>query len=378
MRQSAAPDWQHFQLPSILYWNTVLLLASSGTLELARRRVARDGDAAAVRSGLVLLWLTLGMGLLFVAGQVVAWRDLMAQGLFLATGPSTSFFYVFTVLHALHLLGGVVGAGGGEPAGTGRRRRPRARGAGIRFAVLALHGRALGVSAARPHHRNVGSRRGNVGESQMSMSAAHAATMEPTPFGMTSKKLVMWLFIIADAATFGAMLFAYGYTRASAPTGRAPSRSSRRSSTRMVMTVVLLTSSLTMLQAVAAARRERSRGHREVDVDHDRASARSSPALHLREWFNMFQEGWSLSANPTGGSVQFGATFFSITGLHLAHVISGVVALARDRDDVPQGAAHRRPHRDDGPLLALRRSRLDVRLPADVPPERPLSPTSEP
>jgi len=111
VRQSAAPDWQHFQLPPVLYWNTVLLLASSGTLELARRRVARDGDAAALRSGLMLLWLTLGMGLLFVAGQVVAWRDLMAQGLFLATGPSTSFFYVFTVLHALHLLGGVVALG---------------------------------------------------------------------------------------------------------------------------------------------------------------------------------------------------------------------------------------------------------------------------
>ena len=110
VRQSAAPDWQHFHLPTILYWNTVLLLASSGTLELARRRIGPGGAAAGAgaRSGLLLLWLTLGMGLMFVAGQVVAWRELAAQGLFLATGPATSFFYVFTALHALHLLGGVV------------------------------------------------------------------------------------------------------------------------------------------------------------------------------------------------------------------------------------------------------------------------------
>ncbi len=50
-------------------------------------------------------------------------------------------------------------------------------------------------------------------------------------------------------------------------------------------------------------------------------------ALHLREWFSMFAEGWSPSANPLGGSVLFGATFFSITGLHLLHVIGGVIAI---------------------------------------------------
>ena len=49
--------------------------------------------------------------------------------------------------------------------------------------------------------------------------------------------------------------------------------------------------------------------------------------LHLREWFHMFGEGWSLFNNPEGGTVLFGASFFSITGLHLMHVISGVIAL---------------------------------------------------
>ena len=44
-------------------------------------------------------------------------------------------------------------------------------------------------------------------------------------------------------------------------------------------------------------------------------------ALHLREWFNLFAEGWSPSTNPIGGPVLFGGTFFGITGLHLLHVL---------------------------------------------------------
>jgi len=98
VRQSSAPDWQHFQLPPLLYVNTLVLLVSSVTLESSRRRQA----AATLRATLVL-------GVLFIAGQVLAWRQLGAQGLFLATGPSSAFFYVFTVLHAAHVLGGMGG-----------------------------------------------------------------------------------------------------------------------------------------------------------------------------------------------------------------------------------------------------------------------------
>ena len=108
-------DWQHFQLPPILYLNTVLLLASSGTLELGRRRIqwsrlqaaSEAGRTPTSHPGTGWLYGTLALGLLFIAGQVLAWRDLAAQGLFLATNPSSAFFYVFTALHALHLLGGV-------------------------------------------------------------------------------------------------------------------------------------------------------------------------------------------------------------------------------------------------------------------------------
>ena len=101
VRQGSGGDWQHFQLPPILYLNTLLLVASSATLEAGRRRTAVAG----------WLRLTLGLGLLFIVGQVLAWRDLAAQGLYLATNPSSAFFYVFTALHALHLLGGVVALG---------------------------------------------------------------------------------------------------------------------------------------------------------------------------------------------------------------------------------------------------------------------------
>jgi cytochrome c oxidase subunit 3 len=113
VRQGAAPDWRHFRLPPILFLNTPLLLASSGTLELGRRRIAREAalGAASAPRGIHWLFLTLGLGLLFVAGQVAAWRELAAQGLFLSTNPSSAFFYVLTALHALHLLGGVAALG---------------------------------------------------------------------------------------------------------------------------------------------------------------------------------------------------------------------------------------------------------------------------
>jgi cytochrome c oxidase subunit 3 len=113
IRQGTAPDWRHFRLPPILYLNTVLLLASSGTLERGRRLIVREAPwrTPATSQGLAWLSLTLGLGLLFLAGQIFAWRDLVAQGLYLSTNPSSSFFYVFTALHALHLLGGVTALG---------------------------------------------------------------------------------------------------------------------------------------------------------------------------------------------------------------------------------------------------------------------------
>ena len=111
VRKGGATDWRHFTLPSILYLNTLVLLASSVTLEFSRKRVA--AFMAAGRVGLAnpapWLYVTLSLGLAFVVGQYMAWRQLSAQGLFLATNPSSSFFYVFTAAHALHLIGGLGG-----------------------------------------------------------------------------------------------------------------------------------------------------------------------------------------------------------------------------------------------------------------------------
>jgi cytochrome c oxidase subunit 3 len=111
VRQGASPDWRHFSLPGILYTNTLVLLASSVTLEIARRRAAGKARASRAVSSLPLLWLylTLGLGLTFVAGQYIAWLKLRQEGLYLATNPSSSFFYVLTAAHALHILGGLGG-----------------------------------------------------------------------------------------------------------------------------------------------------------------------------------------------------------------------------------------------------------------------------
>jgi cytochrome c oxidase subunit 3 len=155
---------------------------------------------------------------------------------------------------------------------------------------------------------------------------SHSVTVEGSPYGIQSKKLAIWLFIIADAATFGAILFAYGYLRLANPDWTKPFASPTIVN-GMVMTVVLLTSSLTMVAAVAAAQGGRtSAGVRWLSATIFLGLAFA--ALHLREWFAMIGEGWRLFQNPMGGSPLFGATFFGITGLHLLHVICGVIVIA--------------------------------------------------
>jgi cytochrome c oxidase subunit III len=152
------------------------------------------------------------------------------------------------------------------------------------------------------------------------------ATMEPSPFGIPSKKLTMWLFIASDAITFGAILFGYSYLRVGSPDWPRPFQFSPTIVNAMVMTGVLLTSSLTMLCAVSGAKT----GQKSSSLRWLGATVLLGglfAVMHLREWFHMFHEGWSLSRNPSGGPVAFGATFFSITGLHLLHVVSGVIAL---------------------------------------------------
>jgi cytochrome c oxidase subunit III len=158
-----------------------------------------------------------------------------------------------------------------------------------------------------------------------SVMTAHPAG-EESPFGIQSKKLAIWLFIAADSATFGAILFAYGFLRVGATDWTRPFAFFPSILNGIVMTVVLLTSSLTMLAAVAAAHRgDTAKTVRWMGIT--ALLGATFAALHLREWFNMFHEGWSPSKNPLGGATQFGATFFGITGLHLLHVTCGVLAI---------------------------------------------------
>src|SRR5580704_1225991 len=93
IRQGSSYDWQHV------------------TLELARKRVGAflHGSQTQRSSGSTFLWLTLVLGLVFVGGQYAAWLQLRSEGLYLATNPSSSFFYLFTAVHALHILGGLAG-----------------------------------------------------------------------------------------------------------------------------------------------------------------------------------------------------------------------------------------------------------------------------
>jgi cytochrome c oxidase subunit 3 len=101
--RKSASDWVPVHLPFMVWVNTIVLLASSGTIELARRRLA-----VADRQGFRTFWqVTTALGLLFVVGQVIAWRQLVDQGFYVGTNPASSFFYIFTAAHGLHLLGGV-------------------------------------------------------------------------------------------------------------------------------------------------------------------------------------------------------------------------------------------------------------------------------
>jgi len=111
VRQSTATDWHHLVIPRIVLANTLVLIVSSVTLEVARRKLALYFRSKDLRrpAPLFWLWATLLLGLIFVAGQYVAWLKLRAQGVYLASNPNSAFFYVLTAMHGLHVLGGLGG-----------------------------------------------------------------------------------------------------------------------------------------------------------------------------------------------------------------------------------------------------------------------------
>ena len=110
-------EWLPTSLPSILWLNTAALLLSSVTAEIARRTMFREVDAMDEWFGIgrpiskrATVWLTLTLlfGIIFLAGQWVAWDQLAAQHVFFRSNPSSHFFYLITVTHAVHLFLGIV------------------------------------------------------------------------------------------------------------------------------------------------------------------------------------------------------------------------------------------------------------------------------
>ena len=161
-------------------------------------------------------------------------------------------------------------------------------------------------------------------QADLTMQGHSAGMMEPT-FSVPAKKMAMWLFIIADTATFAGCLVAYGFLRNGNANWPTPFKFSPTVVNAMAMTLILVTSSLTMLFAIRAAKLgDKARAFRWTMIT--AAAGILFAILHLREWLGMIHEGATLLQNPWGTPL-FGAAFFSITGLHLLHVAGGVVAL---------------------------------------------------
>ena len=100
-------DWVHVHEPRILWWNTALLVVTSGAMHWAVT-AARRGDAGTLRTALIASGV---LTLAFLAGQLVAWRELDAAGLYASSNPANGFFYLLTAVHAVHVVGGLVAWG---------------------------------------------------------------------------------------------------------------------------------------------------------------------------------------------------------------------------------------------------------------------------
>jgi cytochrome c oxidase subunit 3 len=101
--RASSNRWVPLHLPAIIWINTIVLLLSSVAMELSRRRLS-FGDIRQFRK----LWFAAtALGCLFLAGQLIAWRQFILAGFYVSTNQASSFFYIFTGLHGLHLLGGI-------------------------------------------------------------------------------------------------------------------------------------------------------------------------------------------------------------------------------------------------------------------------------
>lgn len=153
------------------------------------------------------------------------------------------------------------------------------------------------------------------------------------PYRIGHRKLGMWLFIMSDSLTFCALLIAYSYVRYASGKWITPFPFDPSIIFSSVMTLVLLSSSLTMVFAVAASKRGAKKRAR-LWIIATMIFGLGFVILHGYEWLHLMDEGlyidgvtdaWTQHHGPT--PLLFGATFFGITGLHMFHVLTGVLYL---------------------------------------------------
>lgn len=151
------------------------------------------------------------------------------------------------------------------------------------------------------------------------------------PFATNTKKLGMWLFLLSDSLTFSTAILAYAYVRLASPAWPRPFEIYPAIANATFLTFILLSSSLTMVMAVAAAHRDDVR-KAVMYIILTAIGGAAFVVLHLMEWFRLFAEGvtpWGnhYVVNGQPGDPLFGGTFFGLTGLHMLHVSIGVIYL---------------------------------------------------
>ncbi|HEV2341162.1 MAG TPA: cytochrome c oxidase subunit 3 [Candidatus Acidoferrales bacterium] len=162
-------------------------------------------------------------------------------------------------------------------------------------------------------------------DTELDFSATSAWSGGVSPYATNTKKLGMWLFLLSDSLTFSSAILAYAYVRLSSSHWPRPFEFSPAILNATFLTIILLSSSLTMVLAVAAGHR----GQVKKAVIYILLTAVGGAAfviLHLMEWFRLFAEGFTPWSNPDGDPL-FGGTFFGLTGLHMLHVTIGVIYL---------------------------------------------------
>jgi cytochrome c oxidase subunit III len=107
VRSGVTNDWLPIAVPRVLFGSTALLLLASVSIEIARRKLKQNLSTSYVR----YLSLTVALGLGFLVSQLIAWRQLTRQGMYISTHPHSSFFYLLTGAHGFHVAGGLLGLG---------------------------------------------------------------------------------------------------------------------------------------------------------------------------------------------------------------------------------------------------------------------------